>query len=396
MSDPDADAAAASVAAIDTPADPLFPGASQALLSGLTRRDMATGPALWRATAAMFVIYPLLGIALYFGAPDLRTGAFLPTCRGGLALAAWFLLTPAPAIGTLRNHVVVASVYVFPALALASTKPAGAMMIGLSGWIGPVAAVRLTSRWHMVIHGTIASWVLFALPLLGLAEGPTTVALLMAVGTFWVLGFCCMIVLESAEAQGEELAQLVRRDPLTGVGNRRQLQERLSTELAHHRFAGASLSVLALDLNGFKNLNDTVGHAAGDELLRTVARELTAIVDGRGDVVRQGGDEFAVLLPWCTASEAQGVMAAIRTRLGEIVVAGVAVSTGVGAATFPVDGVDVDGLLDRADNRLRADKYGSAEPASPRAGRLDGEHDRRTMSTSLDSNWFVSRFGPLL
>jgi diguanylate cyclase (GGDEF)-like protein len=380
----------------DTPADPLADGIPSGILMGLTRREMAVSRAIWHATAAMFLFYGMLGVTLFFAAPSLRTPPFLPISLTGLVLGAWFVMTRAPAIGTLRNHFVVACAYLFPVLTLVATKPAGAATICLAMWIGPLSAVRLASRWHVAAHGVAASTLMLGLPVVGLVEPETTVAILMLVGTFWVLGLCCVVVLEAAEAQGEELARLVRRDPLTGAGNRRQLTERLTTELAHHRLAGAQLTVLALDLNGFKALNDTVGHAAGDELLRTVARELTTIVDGRGDVVRQGGDEFAVLLPWCTALEAQGVVAAIRTRLGEIVVAGVTVSTGIGAATFPTDGVDLDGLLDRADNRLRADKYGThSDGAAPRVHRLDTDPGGRTMSVSLEGHWTTQHFGPL-
>lgn len=381
-----ADVIATSPAPADTPAELLIDEEFSPFLTGLSRREMATSNALWRATAAMFLTYPVLGLLLFTFAPSLRTEAFLPICLGGLAVGVLYLAIPATPIGSIRNHFVVASTYVFPVLALAGTKPADAATIALATWIGPVAAVRLTSRWQVGAHLLTASGLFILLGAAQLVTPATVIAMLLLGSTMWILAVCCVVVLEATESQGEELARLVRRDPLTGVGNRRALQERLATELALHRLAGAQLSVLALDLNGFKNLNDTVGHAAGDELLRTVARELTTIVDGRGDVVRQGGDEFAVLLPWCTAMEAEGVMAAIRTRLGEIVVAGVPVSTGVGAATFPKDGVDMEGLLDRADNRLRHDKYGgdADADAAPRARRLDEQGNGRTMSMEAD------------
>ncbi len=381
--------------AMDTPSEVTVNEEFSPFLTGLSRREIATSRPLWRATAGMFLTYPVLGVLLYLLAPDLRTAAFLPICVGGLAIGLLYLSIPATPIGTIRNHFVVASTYVFPVLALVGTKPADAATIALATWIGPVAAVRLTSRWQIAGHLTLASGLFLALAGLQLVTPATMIAMLLLGGTMWIIGVCCVVVLEATEAQGDELARLVRRDPLTGVGNRRALQERLAVELAMHRRAGASLSVLALDLNGFKALNDTVGHAAGDELLRTVARELTSIVDGRGDIVRQGGDEFAVLLPWCTALEAEGVMAAIRTRLGEIVVAGVPVSTGVGAATFPADGIDMDGLLDRADNRLRHDKYGGDADRVPRANRTEPSRDERTMSVEGGPSGPTFTFWPL-
>lgn len=382
-------------ASIDTPADPVISSSFSAFLDGLTRREIAVSRALWRATAAMFLVYPALGLLLYALAPDLHTGAFLPICLGGFAIGVLYLLAPAPPIGTLRNHLVIASTYLFPVLALIGTRPAGAATIALAIWIGPVAVVRLTSRVQVAAHLTAATALFAVIGAVGLVSLPTVVGILMLVATMWILAVCCIVVLEATEQQGEELARLVRRDPLTGAGNRRALRERLTIELAHHRMAGAQLTVLALDLNGFKALNDTVGHSAGDELLCTVARELTSIVDGRGEVVRQGGDEFAVLLPWCTAMEAEGVMAAVRTRLGEIVVAGVPVSTGVGAATFPRDAVDLEGLLDRADNRLRADKYGTDACATPRPSRVDPTGGERTMMAADDTAWMTRLLGPL-
>ena len=89
--------------------------------------------------------------------------------------------------------------------------------------------------------------------------------------------------------------------------------------------------------------------------------------------MRQGGDEFAVLLPDTTADEALAVTAAIARSLGTIDEQGVRVTTGLGSATFPADGDTVDGLLDRADHRLRTHKYGDvlvAAESEPRARRL--------------------------
>jgi diguanylate cyclase (GGDEF)-like protein len=100
--------------------------------------------------------------------------------------------------------------------------------------------------------------------------------------------------LELAELQ-ERLAALALRDPLTGLANRRLLDELLDAELARTLRAGVPLAVAYIDLDGLKVVNDTYGHDAGDVVLREAARRLVAIVRGADVVARLGGDEFVVV-----------------------------------------------------------------------------------------------------
>lgn len=92
-----------------------------------------------------------------------------------------------------------------------------------------------------------------------------------------------------------ELQRLARHDPLTGLGNRRLLHERLSRSLQRAARKGSAVSVLLLDLDGFKPVNDTHGHAAGDALLQAIARRLLAAVRTVDTVARAGGDEFVIV-----------------------------------------------------------------------------------------------------
>jgi diguanylate cyclase (GGDEF)-like protein len=100
--------------------------------------------------------------------------------------------------------------------------------------------------------------------------------------------------LKLAELQ-ERLAALALRDPLTGLANRRLLDELLDAELARTLRAGVPLAVAYIDLDGLKLVNDTYGHDAGDVVLREAARRLVAIVRGADVVARLGGDEFVVV-----------------------------------------------------------------------------------------------------
>jgi len=235
--------------------------------------------------------------------------------------------------------------------------------VGAAMFAGPFTAVRLRSPWQICAHLALATVLLSTPVVLGLVSRSVDFAILMMLPAMWVLAFCCVIVVQAAEDQGEELEQLVRRDPLTGVGNRRLLTDTLEDELELHKRSGRPLSIVAIDLNGFKAINDSEGHDAGDALLQDVARALMAVSDVTDTVVRQGGDEFCILLPNGSATEARAVEAAIRSALAELSHGGGPVTTGVGSATFPDDGDDGDALLAAADVRLGVDKAGSERGA---------------------------------
>src|SRR5438876_6477048 len=119
-----------------------------------------------------------------------------------------------------------------------------------------------------------------------------------------------------AEKQGHSdlLRNLAMIDPLTGLYNRRFAEQRLAAEVARSERKGHPLTILTLDLNNFKQINDTHGHPAGDQVLLEFAARLNKVVRGADLAVRLGGDEFLVLLPECTLEQLQLVL----VRLGSL------------------------------------------------------------------------------
>ncbi len=104
------------------------------------------------------------------------------------------------------------------------------------------------------------------------------------------------------------LRNLAMIDPLTGLYNRRFAEQRLTAEVARSERRGHPLTVLTLDLNNFKEINDTYGHPAGDQVLQEFGSRLNKVIRGSDLAVRLGGDEFLVLLPECTLEQLELVL----------------------------------------------------------------------------------------
>ena len=182
----------------------------------------------------------------------------------------------------------------------------------------------------------------------------------------------------------ERVQHLSLTDELTDVANRRYLEDRLEMEFERASRFGQSLSVLFLDIDHFKLLNDREGHPAGDQILREVAQLLRHTVRKLDTVARYGGEELVVLLPKTDRSEAMVVAGKIREHVqaemtGRKVVEGQpgrTLTVSIGVATYPGDAVDAATLLSRADQALyaaknagrnRVEAWGKTAPSAPPA-----------------------------
>ena len=211
-------------------------------------------------------------------------------------------------------------------------------------WAGLPAALAATAVAATPRGGALAGVVVLAAaalaappaPLPAALAGPAAVAVLIAVRV-------------RLERERDTMRRYALRDPLTGLANRRALDERLRYEVARHRRSRQLFTVLALDLDGFKSVNDRFGHDAGDEVLRDVASALLGVVRDQDTAVRMGGDEFCLLAPETGHDGAAQLTARVLEALGGVTVGLSGVRASVGAAVFPADGTDPAALLAAAD-----------------------------------------------
>ncbi|HUF21437.1 MAG TPA: diguanylate cyclase [Burkholderiales bacterium] len=204
----------------------------------------------------------------------------------------------------------------------------------------------------------------------------------------------------AARAMAQKMAHLAQHDFLTELPNRMLLADRVENALSLARRNGERRAVLYLDLDGFKSINDALGHAIGDKLLQSVAQRLVACVREADTVSRQGGDEFVVLLS--ASAQAEDAALTAEKILGALAaphhIAGkqLHVTASIGISIFPQNGRDAQALLRHADAamyhakkqgrssyrfytrgmRLRARDQGNP-PRTPVQQRASGAGDRR-------------------
>ena len=160
---------------------------------------------------------------------------------------------------------------------------------------------------------------------------------------------------EAARDHGKAQESLALTDPLTGLPNRRLLVDRVSMSLVRARRDQSAMAVLYLDLDGFKEINDRLGHGAGDALLKMVAGRLSAAVREEDTVARLGGDEFVIVLHLSDGADAGQVASKLIAAVSqpyEIEGQAVSVTISAGVALYPVHGEDAETLMKSADLAL--------------------------------------------
>ena len=244
------------------------------------------------------------------------------------------------------------SLFVFAAILFVPIMMAGLMIGG-----------RITFVYSIVASGALlGSWLLARpfLPNLGLEIQNGVLFLSSQIGLHQGLATLLYnqshhleLTFQRLQTKTEELSQLAHTDPLTNLANRRYLIEQLEREFARAKRYRRPLSLLYLDLDGFKSINDRYGHLFGDELLRTAALSMRAVLRTTDLLARIGGDEFAVLLPETTVKGAVGVALKLRRAL-DASVAGLgenvpSLSFSAGVSQMRFEDETVDDLLARAD-----------------------------------------------
>ena len=227
--------------------------------------------------------------------------------------------------------------------------------------------------------------------------GPPGYAFAYTIGIGGIATLCMRYSAAMASLR-RRLAELSRIDPLTGCLNRRGFDEHLGRVLAEADRSGTPAALLLVDLDRFKEINDTLGHQAGDELLVRTGRALAAELRGHDAVGRIGGDEFAVALSGVDRAGAVAVVARLRVALADVT------GASIGYASYPAEAANARGLTHLADERVYEDKIsrdrrpvpapvvtGEPVPETPALATVS-QHERRRRAIA-DSGW-LGMFDP--
>jgi len=239
---------------------------------------------------------------------------------------------------------------------------------------GGAAMLRRTPGAALIYFGTLIASALFGLWLKNPEGAPYIAACICMFGIFLFYLSAFMgetererdrtlaklsAAIETVKAARDENHRLANVDPVTGLANRKAVSETLTRATDSFQRDGRTLALILLDLDRFKNINDTFGHPFGDQLLTLIGQRLTEIVGDKGKVGRLGGDEFAVLLSDVDDATLRDICEAISASIqepahidGRVVFPG----TSLGIAQCPKDGETPDALMLAADIALNAVK----------------------------------------
>jgi diguanylate cyclase (GGDEF)-like protein len=284
-----------------------------------------------------------------------RAPLWLPVVAAPLG---WLAVCLVPGfIETIEYRIALSSMLVAPMFAMA----------GWECWCG--RRETLSSRWPVIVlFGSLTLFFALRVPLMGLLPFPFG-ALPMQPG--WLGAFNLILfghtflIVVLVVAMSKERLELEQRtkaqtDPLTGALNRRAFMARGERLIARHSHEGATLSLLFLDLDHFKSLNDRFGHSGGDDVLTCFVGLVNSCIRPTDFLFRMGGEEFCCLLPYTDSVQAIRVAERIRQQVeaASVIVAGLPAkaTVSIGIASTDQFGYDLDALIRQADSAVYAAK----------------------------------------
>lgn len=248
----------------------------------------------------------------------------------------------------------------------------------------PISLAAWRTDWqHAGLVALIAIAVLlFADALDPLASVSTWAMLWNQLARFAVAVFIIVLITGLREAR-QQAEMMARTDVLTGIANLFAFREASASELERARRSGHPLTLLFLDIDDFKMVNDYHGHSTGDEVLRRIARALCYAARRDDFVARVGGDEFVVLMPRTDAGQAAAVIDRMTSRLATIGRPdGSPLTCSVGAATYDPAPATIDEILQAADQEMYLAKASRARAHEQQAAR--GARSLRLLAPSSD------------
>jgi diguanylate cyclase (GGDEF)-like protein len=368
-------------------ATPLYAGAGDLRLAGYSAAALFLTAAVLLGTAALPLAHPpstlalaiIGGVAVFAGVLAVgltRTGHATLRLLFAAELAGVGLVAALVAVSG-REHSIYATLYLFAVVHAAAFQPrrrlAIVMLAASAGFLAPL------------VYGHSDKWFL-AIALVSMPP-VIMVGAVIAIAARVQRGQRSQLVAQAAEAR-----RLAENDALTGLGNYRMFWRHLDAEVARSRRHGDPFSLVILDLNGFKAINDEYGHQAGDRALRQVASALREALRGEDVCCRQGGDEFAVIAVRAEATEAEELAERLTRAVGQIPVPGAEsrrLGASAGWATFGHPATTADELILSADEALRAVKRGGREPvgeSSNGSERPEGAGERPEREPAADSS----------